>query len=106
MSERVSARAQALAAESQAQLPNDPEISLILGMRACRADHPTDAVRAARGARRLPAGAGLPTVTAPGSCGANSGLSAAYSPDGRQIAEAGCNGLVRLLDLATGLSNT
>jgi hypothetical protein len=33
-SERIGARAQALAAESQAQLPNDPEISVILAMRA------------------------------------------------------------------------
>ena len=36
VSERIAARSQALAAESQAQLPNDPEISLILGMRAVR----------------------------------------------------------------------
>ena len=59
VSERIAARSQALAAESQAQLANDPEISLILGMRAVREKADTAvAVRFACCARRLAAGAG------------------------------------------------
>ena len=103
VSERVSARAQALAAESQAQLPNDPQISLILGMRAVQT-HPTPqsmfALRAALDASPLEQA--LPTVADPGSCATNSGLSAAARPDHEQVAEASCNGLLRLLDPATG----
>ena len=101
VSERVSARAQALAAESQAQLPTDPEISLILGMRAVR-ERPTPqslfALRAALDASPLERA--LPTIPTPGTCGG--GLSAAISPDGREIAEGTCSGLVRILDAATG----
>ena len=101
VSERVSARAQALAAESQAQLPNDPEISLILGMRAVR-EKPTPqslfALRAALDASPLERA--LPTVAHPGTCGGTT--SAVVSPDGHEIAEATCAGLVRILDAATG----
>ena len=103
VNERIAARAQALAAESQAQLPNDPEISLILGMRAVRekaTPQSTFALRAALDASPLERG--LPTVARPGSCGINAGLSAAVSPDGRQIAEGACNGSLLLLDAATG----
>jgi WD40 repeat protein len=103
VSEKVAARAQALAAESQAQLPNDPEISLILGMRAVREQATPQTLFALRAALDAsPLELGLPTVAAPGSCGANSGLSAAYSPDGQQIAEAACNGSLALLHPATG----
>ncbi len=101
VSERVSAHAQALAAESQAQLPNDPEISLILGMRAVR-EKPTPqslfALRAALDASPLERA--LPTVAHPGTCGGTT--SAAVRPDGHEIAEATCTGLVRILDAATG----
>ena len=44
----------------------------------------------------------MPTVARPGVCGINSGLSAAVSPDGRQIAVGACNGSLRLLDAASG----
>lgn len=103
VSERVGARAQALAAESQAQLPNDPEISLILGMRAVR-EKPTAqtefALRAALDATSLERG--LPTIDDPGTCGLNSGLSGAYRPDGRQVALVTCTGSLRLIDPASG----
>ena len=103
VSERISARAQALAAESQAQLPNDPEISLILGMRAVRQQSTPQSLFALRAALDAsPLERALPTVASPGACGANSGLAAAFSPDGRQIAEGACNGSVWLLDAATG----
>jgi WD40 repeat protein len=101
VSERVSARAQALAAQSQAQLPTDPEISLILGMRAVR-EKPTAqslfALRAALDASPLERA--LPTIPNPGTCAG--GLSAAISPDGREIAEGTCTGLMRILDAVTG----
>jgi WD40 repeat protein len=104
VSERVSARAQALAAESQAQLPNDPEISLILGTRAVRQKATPQTLFALRAALDAsPLDLSLPQVDVEKSCG-NSliGLTAFYSPDGRQIAEAVCNGEVRLLDAASG----
>lgn len=105
VSERVSARAQALAAQSQAELPNDPEISLILGMRAVKAKATPEsrfALRAALDASPLELG--LPSVNVSPQCSQNlgGGLIAAYSPDGRQIAEAVCSGQVRLLDAASG----
>jgi WD40 repeat protein len=105
VSEQVSARAQALAAESQAELPNDPEISLILGMRAVQAKATPQTLFALRAALDAsPLELGLPTVNVPASCSENlgGGLIAAYSPDGRQIAEAVCSGQVRLLDAANG----
>ncbi len=102
VSEKVSARAQALAAESQAQLPNDPEISLILGMRAVREQTTPESMFALRAALdATPLERGLPTIAAPGQCGMNSGLSGAYSPAGNEIAEATCTGTLRLLDPAT-----
>ena len=103
VSERVSARAQALAAESQAQLANDPEISLILGMRAVRTQATSQTLFALRAALDAsPLERAVPTIANPGSCGLNSGLAAAVSPDGRQIAEGACTGLVRIFDAATG----
>jgi WD40 repeat protein len=105
VNERVSARAQALAAESQAQLPDDPEISLMLGIRAVRARATPESLFALRSALDAsPLERALPTIVSPGSCAINSGLSAAYSPDGRQIAEGDCEGVLQLLDAATGLA--
>ena len=103
VSERIDARAQALAAESQAQLPNDPEISLILGMRAVQTQATPQAVFALRAALDAsPLERALPSVASPGSCGPNGGLAATFSPDGGQIVEAACNGTLRLVDAGTG----
>src|SRR5437588_2607027 len=103
VSERVSARAQALAAESQAQLPNDPEISLILGMRAVQTKATPQSLLALRAAvDASPLQLALPTVATPGSCGGNDGQTAAYSPNGRQIVQVACNGTLRLIDGNTG----
>jgi WD40 repeat protein len=99
VSERIGARSQALAAESQAQLANDPEISLILAMSAVRERATPQSLFALRAALDAsPLQRALPNVSAPGSCGGNGGLAVAYSPDGRQIAEAACNGSLRLFD--------
>jgi WD40 repeat protein len=103
VSEQISAHAQALAAESQAQLPDDPEISLILGIRAVREKAAPQSLFALRAALDVsPFQSALPTVANPGACGDNSGLSAAVSPDGRQIAEGACNGSLLLVDAASG----
>jgi len=103
VSEQIGARAQALAAESQAQLPNDPEISLILGTRAVRTKATPQSMFALRAALDAsPLERALPTVADPGSCAINSGLSAASRPNREQVAEASCNGSLRLLDPATG----
>jgi len=103
VSERVGARAQALAAESQAQLANDPEISVILGMRAVKTRATPQTLFALRAALDAsPLELGLPTIANPGDCGFNGGLAAALSPNGREIAEGTCTGLVRILDTATG----
>jgi WD40 repeat protein len=103
VSARVGARAQALAAESQAQLPNDPEISLILGMRAVQTQATPQTMFALRAALDAsPLERALPSVASPGSCGPNGGLAAAFSPNGGQIVEAACNGTLRLIDAATG----
>jgi WD40 repeat protein len=104
VSEKVSARAQALAAESQAELSNDPEISLVLGMRAVQTNATPQSMFALRAALdSSPLELGLPSVNVSGTCG-DTGLplTAAYSPDGRQIAEAVCGGQLRLLDAVTG----
>jgi WD40 repeat protein len=103
VSERTSARAQALAAQSQAQLPNDPEISLILGMRAVTTKTTPETLLALRSALDAsPLERGLPTISNPGQCGVNYGLFAAYSPDDGQLAEGACNGMLRLLDARSG----
>ena len=103
VSAQVSARAQALSAESQAELPDDPEISLILGMRAVR-EKPTPqslfALRAALDASPLERA--FPTLASGTSCGLNSGLTAALNPRGTQIAEGTCGGNLVLLNEASG----
>ena len=103
VSEQVSARAQALSAESQSELPDDPEISLILGMRAVR-EKPTPqslfALRAALDASPLERA--FPTLAASTTCGLNTGLTAALNPAGTQIAEGTCGGELVLLNEASG----
>ena len=98
----VTARSQALAAESETQLDVDPERSILLASAAVHTEPTTDAMFALRAAidaspirYRLPnaglqmcAGAGVPTV--------------AFSPNGNQIAEGLCNGTVALADAHTG----
>lgn len=102
VSERVAATAQALGAESQSQVSNDPEISVILGRAAVRKRATPESMFALRAALDAsPLQVGLPTVPSPGSCGVNSGLSAAYRPDGRRIALGTCDGLLRFVNPAT-----
>jgi WD40 repeat protein len=103
VSEQVGARAQALAAQSQAELPNDPEISLILGERAVRARATSQTLSALRAALdSSPFERAYQTVGSPGSCGSNAGLTAVLSPNGTQIAAGACNGTLQLLDFRTG----
>ncbi len=103
VSEKVGARSQALAAESQAELPDDPEISLMLGIQAVREKATGESVFALRAALDAsPLERALPTVSDPGTCGMNAGLEAVVSPNGRQVAEATCAGSLRLVTAATG----
>jgi WD40 repeat protein len=44
----------------------------------------------------------LPTVAPQSACASNTGLSAIYSPTGHQIAEAACDGTLRLIDAGSG----
>ncbi len=102
-SQSVAARAQALAAESQAQLANDPEISVLLAMRAVREQATPQTMFALRSALDAsPLQRTLPSVPEPGSCAFNNGLSAAISPGGRVVAESACNGTLLLADAASG----
>jgi WD40 repeat protein len=102
VSERVSARAQALAAESQAQLPNDPEISLILGVHAVREQATPQTMFALRAALDAsPLERGLSPIPNPEGCGQDGLPSAALRPGGREIAESGCMGVVQILDAGT-----
>ena len=103
VSEQVGAQAQALSAESQAQLPNDPEISLILGVRAVREKVTPGSLFALRAALdESPLEKAFPTVSSPGACGFNAGLTAELSPNGRQIAEGTCTGSLRLVSAVGG----
>ncbi len=103
VSAQVGARAQALSAESQAELPDDPEIALILGMRAVRERATPQSLFALRAALDAsPLERAFPTLAARGSCGLNAGLTAVLSPDGAQVAEGSCGGELVLLNEADG----
>lgn len=100
----LTAESQALAAESQTQLAIDPERSILLATAALQKKATPEALFALRGALdaspirfRLP-DAGLQTCgfvsfDAPG---------AAFSPDGRTLAEGLCNGTVVFANARTG----
>jgi WD40 repeat protein len=103
VSAQTGASAQALAAESQAELPNDPEISLILGQKAVSTKVTSQTLFALRAALdSSPFERAYTTIREPGTCGFNAGLTAALSPDGRQIAEGTCGGMLKLVDFGSG----
>jgi WD40 repeat protein len=102
VSEQVSAQSAADAEQSQAELPDDPEISLVLGIRAVRQRDTPGARFALREALDAsPLQRAFPTVGAPGSCN-GAGLTVALSPSGGQLAEGTCAGRLALLDFASG----
>jgi len=99
--ESAVSKSRLLAAESQAQLPVDPERSILLAMAAVRKAPTTEAVFALRGAldaspldRRL-ASVGTQEIPVWGP-----GIS--YSPDGRLLAEGSQSGVVAIFDTASG----
>jgi WD40 repeat protein len=105
ISERITATSQAFAAQSQSELPVDPEVSVLLAMRAVRTAPTGQATLALREALdrsplRLAVGFSGPRETQ--LCGDDSGLSVAYSPDGTRIAVGGCDGRVTILNATTG----
>ena len=101
----ITAKARALAAESQTQLAIDPERSILLARAAVRTSPTPEALFALRAALdaspiryRLP-DAGLQ------SCGQNlvsASPGVAFSPDGRRLAEGLCDGMVVLANARTG----
>ena len=102
VSEQVSAQSAADAEQSQAELPDDPEISLVLGIRAVRQKDTPGARFALREALDAsPLQRAFPTVASPGSCN-GAGLTVALSPSGGQLAEGSCDGRLALLDFASG----
>ncbi|MHB8645163.1 MAG: nSTAND1 domain-containing NTPase [Thermomicrobiales bacterium] len=89
------AKSRELAADAEAQLPLDPELSILLATEAVRASRTDQAEAALR--RALSASHIRRTIRAPGPV-----FSAAYSPDGTRIVSAGADGMVRVWDAATG----
>jgi WD40 repeat protein len=101
----ITAKARALAAESQTQLAIDPERSILLARAAVRTSPTPEALFALRAALdaspiryRLP-DAGLQSC-GQGLVSASPGV--AFSPDGRRLAEGLCNGTVVLANARTG----
>jgi WD40 repeat protein len=96
------ARAQALAAESQNELTADPEVSVLLARQAVQQRPVAQAVAALRQAMDAsPVRVALPTESV-GQCAPNGGPSVAYSPTGRRVAEVACNDDVVVLDTGSG----
>ncbi|MDP9257852.1 MAG: TIR domain-containing protein [Actinomycetota bacterium] len=94
-------RSRALAAESQTQLPIDPERSILLAREALRARSTPEAVYALRRAIDLsPIRARLPDLGRQVTHMWGPGI--AYSPDGKHLAEGSQNGGVLILDSHTG----
>jgi len=106
VSAQANAKSQALAAESETELSADPELSIILAMRAVRTSATPRAMYALREAidqsplrRQLPSrGYQWCTATSPD----EASPAIAYSPSGREIAEVACDGSVLIIDDATG----
>ena len=92
------ARAQALAAESQNELTADPEVSVLLARQAVAQRAVPQAVAALRQAMDAsPVRVALPTQSV-GTCAPNAGPSVSYSPTGRRVAEVACNNNLVVLD--------
>jgi len=105
VTEQVSQRASALAADSQAELADDPEISLILGREAVATKVTPATLFALRaGLDSSPLVRAYPTVAGASVCSSVAGatLAAAVSPNGTRIAEGTCHGALRFVDAATG----
>lgn len=96
------ARADALAAESQNELSADPEVSVLL---ACQAVHVAPIPQAVAALRQAmdasPLQLALPTESGK-QCGFGSGPAIAYDPVGNRMAESLCTGEVIVLNAGTG----
>ena len=96
------ARAQALAAESENQLSADPEVSVLLARHAVQVSPIPQAVSALRQAMDTSAvRLALPTESV-SDCKYQATSFLAYSPDGRRVAGGSCTGGVTVMDTATG----
>jgi WD40 repeat protein len=100
--EAVQSTSRVWASESIAQLPIDPERSILIAMAAVRKMPTTDAVFALRRALDV-----SPLRVRLASVGSQStpfywGAGISYSPDGRSVAEGSQDGSVRVFDAASG----
>ena len=99
------ARAQALAAESQGELSADPEVAVLLARQAVRVSPIPKAVAALRQAMDAsPVRSALPTGSAK-LCGTEnftSGPTIGYNPAGTQLAESLCTGDVVVFEAVSG----
>ncbi len=105
ISEKVASSSQALAAQSQSELTVDPEVSVLLAMRAVKTSPTAQATFALRDAldrSPLRLAVGSSSQRQSHVCGAASGPSAGYSPNGALIAEGDCSGHVTIMDTSTG----
>jgi len=105
VTEQVLQKASALAADSQSELADDPEISLILGREAVATKATPATLFALRaGLDSSPLLRAYPTVAGASVCDAEEStpLTAALSPNGTQIAEGTCHGTLRFIDEANG----
>jgi WD40 repeat protein len=98
----TTARAEALAAESQNELLADPEVAVLLARRAVEVSPIPQAVAALRQAMDASSvRVALPTVSFE-HCPGEGGPTVAYSPAGNRLAESVCDGDVLVLYPATG----
>lgn len=99
-SEASAARSRLWASEAIAQLPVDPERSILIAMAAVRESRTSDALFALRRALDVsPVRARLPGV---GRQTVYWGPGISYSPDGTEIAEGSADGYVTIFDAADG----
>jgi WD40 repeat protein len=102
VSANATSKSRALAAESQTQETVDPELAILLAMRAVETKATPEALFALRGAldasplrARLPAGGPQPCTPPIGAPGL------AYDPVGSRFVEGLCDGTIRIFDGAT-----
>jgi WD40 repeat protein len=101
--EAVQSKSRVWAAESIAQLPVDPERSILIAMAAVRESPTSDAVFALRRALDVsPLRLRLPSVGSQSAVQLYWGPGISYSADGARIAEGSQDGSVRIFDARTG----
>jgi WD40 repeat protein len=101
VSERVTADSQSLASQAESELTVDPEISVLLAIRAVRTSATSSAMFALREALDDSPLQVTVTTGSVQTCSSNS-PSAVYSPDGREIVAGLCDGELAVINPDTG----